>query len=63
MTPDKPQQPALPQLPTAPPPPPVFGQAPLGKKPGQKSTTPSFLGAQMLPAKGSSAPAALTGVK
>ena len=62
MTPDQPQQ-ALPQLPNAPPPPPVFGQAPLGKKPGVKNQTPSFLGAQMLPAKGSSAPAALTGVK
>ncbi len=62
MTPDSPQQ-ALPQLPNAPPPPPIFGQAPLGKKPGQKSSTPSFLGTQALPAQGSSAPAALQGMK
>jgi len=58
MTPSEPAQ-ALPQLPNAPAPPPVFGQAPVGKKPGVKNQTPSFLNAATLPAAGSSAPAQL----
>lgn len=56
MTPSSPQLPQLPQAPAAAP---VFGMNPQGRKPGQKSTIPSFLGTQALPSQGSSAPKAL----
>lgn len=47
MTPDKPQQAIT--SPNAPAPPPVFAQDPMGKKPKQKSTTPTFLGTGSVP--------------
>jgi len=52
-----------PQLPTLRLPSGVCPSPNSGRSPEWKIQTPSFLGAQMLPAKGSSAPAALTGVK
>lgn len=48
MTPDAPQQ-ALPTVSTAPTPPPVFAQDPMGRKPKQKSSTPTFLGSGSIP--------------
>ena len=38
-----------PTVPAAPPPPPMFGSSPQGSKPQQKSTIPTFLGAEALP--------------
>lgn len=46
---DAPPQPMVPVAPIAPP---MFGQGPQGKKPGQKSLTPSFLGSAMTPQAG-----------
>jgi hypothetical protein len=51
MTPSTPQQ-ALPQLPASVPPPPVFGSAPQGKKPGVKSSQPTFLGSDTMASPG-----------
>lgn len=59
MTPDKPQQ-AL-TTPNAPTPPPVFGQDPMGKKPKQKSTTPTFLGSGTMPQQGETGGKTLVG--
>lgn len=59
MTPDKPQQ-AL-TLPNAPTPPPVFAQDPMGKKPKQKSTTPTYLGAGTTPNQSNVGGKTLTG--
>lgn len=47
MTPEKPQQ-AL-TMPNAPTPPPVFAQNPMGQKPKQKSSTPTYLGTGSTP--------------
>lgn len=47
MTPEKPQQ-AL-SMPNAPTPPPVFANDPTGKKPKQKSMTPTYLGTGTTP--------------
>jgi hypothetical protein len=53
MTPDKPDQAILNSAKNiagaAPMPPPVFAQDPTGRKPKQKSTTPTFLGSGSVP--------------
>lgn len=59
MTPEKPQQ-AL-TLPNAPTPPPVFAQDPMGKKPKQKSMTPTYLGTGTLPEQSNQGTKQLTG--
>lgn len=59
MTPDKPQQ-AL-TMPNAETLPPVFANDPTGKKPKQKSTTPTFLGTGTMPQQADTGGKQLTG--
>ncbi len=47
MTPSSPAQVQMPD--NAPTPPPVFASDPLGRKPKQKSTTPTVIGGAMIP--------------
>ena len=48
MTPDQPKQVETPAAPKAPP---IFGEDPIGKKPGAKNTAPTFLGSSATPSQ------------